>query len=178
VRRERVGSVLLVTLPVACSAAPPSWLGAPSSLPEPSRHDDGEAQAAPPAAPTGVEPGCAADPECGYDPTLARCLADPRANPQPPIVDQGVVCYCEAGHDGGDPHTPGPAGRCAALRVLPVPCESDASCAVSADPRPHPIPSDRAHPHERGRPCHDFVLSTTCERTNLCTMHRLSCPRR
>ncbi len=120
----------------------------------------------PPAAeaiPAASEPPCAADADCGYDPTEARCVADPRANRQPPLVDQGIVCYCEA-------------ARCATLRVPPVPCESDASCAVRADPRPHPVAADAAHPHERGRPCHDFTFSTTCERTNICTMHRLACP--
>ena len=63
-------------------------------------------------------------------------------------------------------------------RVLPVPCESDASCAVSVDPRPHPIASGSGAPSRAGRPCRDFVLSTSCERTNLCTLHRLPCPSR
>jgi hypothetical protein len=111
-----------------------------------------------------VEAPCASDADCGYDPARAACVADPRANRQPPLVDQGLVCYCDA-------------DRCAALRVAPVPCESDASCTVLTGPRPHPAAADRAHPHERGRPCHDFVFSTTCERTNICTMHRLRCPR-
>jgi len=117
----------------------------------------------PPVA-TAAEPGCAADADCGFDPTGGRCTADPRANRQPPLVDQGIVCYCEA-------------ARCATLRVPPVPCESDTSCAVRADPRPHPVAADAAHPHERGRACRDFVFSTTCERTNICTMHRPACPR-
>jgi hypothetical protein len=124
--------------------------------------------AAPSAArptPPPSEPTCAADADCGYDPAADRCVADPRANRQPVVVDQGIVCFCQG-------------ARCAALHVAPVPCESDAACAVSADPRPHPIAADRAHPHERGKPCRDFAYSTTCERTNICTMHVHACPRR
>jgi hypothetical protein len=113
-------------------------------------------------APTPPPPACASDADCGYDPASDRCVADPAANRQPPLVDQGVICFCE--------------GTCAILRVPPVPCESDASCAVRADPRPHPVAASAAHPHERGRACHDFTLSTTCERTNICTMHRHRCP--
>jgi len=109
---------------------------------------------------------CRADPDCGYAPDLDRCTAEPGANRQPPLVDQGLICFCDDA-----------AHRCAALRVPPVPCESDASCAVRLDPRPHPVAASRAHPHERGRPCEDFVFSTTCERTNICTMRRHSCPR-
>lgn len=123
---------------------------------------------APPAAPVFLAappPACAADADCGYAPAEERCVANPRANRQPPLVNQGIVCYCEA-------------ARCATLLVPPVACESDASCAVLAEPRPHPVAADAAHPHERGRPCRDFVFSTTCERTNICTMHRLACPHR
>jgi hypothetical protein len=116
--------------------------------------------AAPPAPPA---PACAADADCGYDPDGGRCVADPRANRQPPLTDQGLVCYCDA-------------ARCATLRVPPVPCESDASCAVRADPRPHPVAASAAYPHERGRPCRDFLIATTCERTNICTMTHLRCP--
>jgi hypothetical protein len=105
---------------------------------------------------------CASDADCGYDPVRERCAADPRANRQPLLLDQGIVCYCEG-------------AACGTLRVLPVPCESDASCAVATDPRPHPVAAGAAHPHERGRPCRDFTISTTCERTNICTLHRLRC---
>lgn len=107
---------------------------------------------------------CTADIDCGYEPEGDRCTADPRANRQPPLVDQGIVCYC----DDRD-------RRCAMLRVTPVPCESDASCAVRLDPRPHPVASSPARPHEKGRACRDFTLSTSCERTNICTMHRHVC---
>jgi hypothetical protein len=108
---------------------------------------------------------CGSDAECGYDPERGRCAADPRANRQPLLVDQGIVCYCEG-------------AVCGTLVVQPVPCESDASCAVSTPPRPHPVAAGAEHPHERGRPCRDFTMSTTCERTNICTLHRLRCPRR
>jgi hypothetical protein len=112
-----------------------------------------------------TEPACAADADCGYQPDRDRCAADPRANRQPPIADQGIVCYCDDASRG-----------CSMLRVLPVPCESDASCAVSLAPRPHPVAADAAHAHERGRPCRDYAFATTCEHTNLCTLHRLPCP--
>jgi hypothetical protein len=118
---------------------------------------------APAASP--AEPPCTADGDCGYQPDKDRCAADPRANRQPPIADQGIVCYCDDA-----------SRRCSMLRVLPVPCESDASCAVSLVPRPHPVAADAAHPHEQGRPCKDHVFATTCEHTNLCTMRRLPCP--
>jgi hypothetical protein len=121
------------------------------------------AAAAPRAGP--AEAACAADDDCGYQPDHDRCAADPRANRQPPLTDQGIVCYCDDA-----------ARRCSMMRVLPVPCESDASCAVRLDPRPHPVAADAAHPHERGRPCRDYTIATTCEHTNLCTMRRLPCP--
>lgn len=124
----------------------------------------GAAIAAEPRILAAPEPACGSDADCGYDPDRARCAADPRANRQPPIRDQGIVCYCDD-----------LARRCATLRVLPVPCESDASCAVRLDPRPHPVAADVAHPHPRGRACRDFTRSATCERTNICTMHTLAC---
>jgi hypothetical protein len=120
------------------------------------------ASAAPPRDPPLA---CSSDADCGFEPDLDRCTADPRANRQPPLVDQGLVCYCDDA-----------SRRCATLRVPPVPCESDASCAVDLAPRPHPIAASREHPHERGRPCRDFAFSTTCERTNICTMTRHRCP--
>ena len=81
-------------------------------------------------------------------------------------MDQGIVCYCDDARSA-----------CARLRVDPVPCEGDGSCAVDPSPRPHPVRASEAHRHERGRRCKDFTLATTCERTNLCTLHRLECPR-
>jgi hypothetical protein len=141
---------------VACAAACASAaLLAPSATPP--------AQRPPPAQPPPL--ACAVDGDCGLSPEHGRCIADPRANRQPPIVDQGVICFCDEA-----------ARACETLVVQPVPCESDASCAVRFDPRPHPVAASSAHPHERGKPCRDFTLSTTCERTNICTMHRLTCP--
>lgn len=148
--------MMLGALLVACSQAPgpiPPLPASPpiASLPAP----------APPPPPPPL--ACGRDADCGYDPRADRCIADPRANRQPPLVDQGIVCFC-------DDHR-----LCATLRVPPVPCEYDASCAVRLDPRPHPVAADGAHPHERGKRCRDFTLATTCERTNICTMRRLSC---
>lgn len=119
------------------------------------------------AAPLAREAGCARDEACGYDPESQRCDADPRSNRQPAVLDQGIVCYCDEG-----------AHQCRTLRVLPVPCESDASCAVDPLPRPHPVAASLAFPHEQGKPCRDFTLATRCERTNLCTMHPLECAAR
>ncbi len=122
--------------------------------------------AAPPLAVGGPrEVACSADRDCGYDPASDACDSDPRSNRQPPLRDQGVLCYCDDG-----------ARRCATLRVPPVPCEGDASCAVNPSPRPHPVASDTDHPHERGRVCRDFAIATTCERTNICTMTVHECP--
>jgi hypothetical protein len=63
------------------------------------------------------------------------------------------------------------------FRVEPTPCEGDHSCAVRMDPRPHPARATRERPHERGKPCRDYTLKTTCERTNICTLWRLECAR-
>jgi hypothetical protein len=111
------------------------------------------------------ETACAADRDCGYDPASDVCDSDPRSNRQPPLRDQGVLCYCDDS-----------ARRCATLRVPPVPCEGDASCAVDPSPRPHPVAASPAHPHEKGRVCRDFTVATTCERTNICTMTAHECP--
>jgi hypothetical protein len=119
----------------------------------------------PPAAPGARVMACSADEDCGYDPVSDACDSDPRSNRQPPLRDQGVLCYCEDA-----------ARTCAILRVPPVPCEGDASCAVSLAPRPHPVAADAAHPHEKGRVCRDFTIATTCERTNICTMNVHDCP--
>jgi hypothetical protein len=140
--------------PVPTSSAIP---GAPADQRE---HDPGSPS---PAQDTAPSP-CRADAECGYDPTSDQCGSDPRYNRQPPLVDQGIVCYCDES-----------AHACVLLRVAPVPCEGNHVCAVRKDPRPHPVRASGAHPHERGRPCRDFTIKTTCERTNICTMHRLVC---
>jgi len=117
----------------------------------------------PPGRGTDTLPTCTTDADCGYDPSRGACGNDPRYNRQPLLIDQGILCYCEE-------------HRCATLKVSPVPCESNASCAVRADPRPHPVAASAAFPHERGKPCKDYRISTTCERTNICTMHRHPCP--
>ena len=111
------------------------------------------------------ETACTADRDCGYDPASDVCDSDPRSNRQPPLRDQGVLCYCDDS-----------AHRCATLRVPPVPCEGDGSCAVDPSPRPHPVAASAAHPHEKGRICRDFTIATTCERTNICTMTAHECP--
>ncbi len=155
----RAWAALLVAIAGACEHPPIA--DAPSLPPGPAPL---ASEPVVPPSPPATEPerACALDADCGYDPVAKRCLADPRANRQPPIVDQGILCFCDD-------------ARCGTLVVPPVPCESDASCAVRTDPRPHPVAADATHPHERGRPCRDFIFSTTCERTNICTMHRLSC---
>lgn len=151
--------MILGALHVACAPPASAW--------SPHRPSDDRPAAldAPEPPLIAPEPACAFDADCGYDPTRDACVADPRANRQPQLEDQGLVCFCDD-------------RRCALLRVLPVPCESDDSCAVRADPRPHPVAASPAHPHERGRACREPSLSTTCERTNLCTMHHLPCPPR
>jgi hypothetical protein len=155
--------MILGALTLACGSPPLEPPPAPMApVPAAEVHE----LAAPAPAASVEEPPCASDADCGYDPARDRCLADPRANRQPLLCDQGIICYC------------GEADRCATLRVPPVACESDSSCAVRADPRPHPVAADAAHPHERGRPCRDFTISTTCERTNICTMRRHACPKR
>lgn len=123
------------------------------------------AGSAPGAVSAAHEVACRADRDCGYDPVSDACDSDPRSNRQPPLRDQGVLCYCDAA-----------ALRCATLRVPPVPCEGDASCAVNPSPRPHPVAADATYVHEKGRVCKDFTISTTCERTNICTMTVHECP--
>lgn len=117
-------------------------------------------------------PPCQSDGDCGYDPTSGECGVDPRWNKQPPLVDQGLVCYCDA-----------PSRACALLRVEPVPCEGEASCALRLDPRPHPVRASATHPYKKPQRCtpprpgapRKTDLYTTCERTNICTMHTREC---
>jgi len=144
-------------------AAPPR-----SAAPEPPRSASG----APAPAPAAATAPCSTDDDCGYDPIHRQCGADPRYNKQPPIVDQGLICYCEA-------------GACALLRVEPAPCEGETSCAIHLDPRPHPVHIDAAHPYQKPRLClpprrgqrSASELIATCERTNICTMSRRECAR-
>jgi hypothetical protein len=154
---------LLVATP-ACAGDPPLWLtpsvSAGDALPQ--------APTSPGDLPAGSADafpiGCRSDADCGYDPASDRCGSDPRLNKQPPIVDQGIICYCESAR-----------AACELFRVLPVACEGDRSCAVTLDPRPHPVRATRERPHERARPCRDLPFTTTCERTNICTLHRVRC---
>jgi hypothetical protein len=120
------------------------------------------------------QPACRSDDDCGYDPGNGRCGTDPRFNKQPPLVDQGLVCYCETA-----------SSACSLLRVDPAPCEGDKSCAVRLDPRPHPIRAGAEHPYAKPRACRaprtgqasERDRYVTCERTNICTMHTRECAR-
>lgn len=115
---------------------------------------------------------CQADQDCGYDPTHRTCGADPRFNKQPPLVDQGIICYCDS-----------VTRACGTLRVDPAPCEGDTSCAVRLEPRPHPVRASAAHAYEKPRACRTprvgeprrTLRHVTCERTNICTMHIREC---
>ena len=180
---SRGAAASLAALVLACAPSP-----APQDGPRPdvsalfataAPAGDPPAETAAPAAtaaPTAIvapapEATCRADADCGYDPVGRRCGADPRFNKQPPLVDQGIVCYCDA------------AQSCALLRVDPAPCEGDTSCAVRLDPRPHPIRADAAHPYRKPQACRKVkpggarrtLHHVTCERTNICTMHTREC---
>jgi hypothetical protein len=162
---------LLLTSTIGACVGPPEMGREPiapahdvdPTRPAAAREEEGTPAA---AAPRTAErrSACAADVDCGYDAASGACDSDPRSNRQPPIVDQGILCYCDADRRA-----------CATLRVPPVPCESDASCAVRHDPRPHPVAASATFPHERGRPCRETTITITCERTNICTMHRHAC---
>lgn len=188
-------SLLVACLASACApeAAPPPGprpnldsLFPPSHTtgilaPRPSSLPAGSAAPSPPSSPfppspaspaSPEQPPCGSDADCGYDPTTARCGADPRWNKQPPLVDQGLVCYCDTA-----------SRACALLRVEPVPCEAESSCAIRFDPRPHPVRASSAHPYQKPRRClppwgtqaSAEELFTTCERTNICTLNRRVC---
>ncbi len=118
------------------------------------------------------ETPCRTDADCGYDPSSMVCGTDPRFNKQPPVIDQGVICYCEKTNNA-----------CSLLRVLPVPCEGDTSCAIVLEPRPHPIRATAEHPYQKPKTCTKpkprtpsvTVHHATCERTNICTMLSREC---
>lgn len=144
--------------------SPSQTTSIPSSVPSPDSPP-------PPVAPPLEQAPCQSDADCGYDSTTSRCGTDPRWNKQPPLVDQGIVCYC------------GEARACGLLQVQPVPCEGEESCALDLDPRPHPIRATVERPYRRPRRClpprrgqaRTEELFTTCERTNICTLNRREC---
>ena len=171
-------ALVLLTLP-ACSPAvqpapqPGPALDIAALFPHPTSPDPAASTAAAPApAPAPAPTPCQSDQDCGYDPTRRTCGADPRFNKQPPLVDQGIVCYCDS-----------VTNACGALRVDPAPCEGDTSCAVRLDPRPHPVRASAAPPHQKPRACRAprpgeprrTLRHVTCERTNICTMHTREC---
>lgn len=141
----------------------PALSSAPADAPS---HDP--TKLTPPEAPS---PRCATDEDCRYDPAGKRCGTDPRFNKQPPLVDQGIVCYCDK------------ARACDVLRVDPAPCEGDTSCAVWMEPRPHPARADAEHPYRKPGSCRAPKAGesrrtdryVTCERTNICTMFTREC---
>lgn len=177
-------SLVLASLAASCGPQPVPPPGPPPSLdslfpppvttaedPAPHAEIPQDLQPIEPLSPPPREAPCAADSDCGYDPRSGRCGADPRWNKQPPVLDQGLICYCD------------PARSCALLRVDPVPCEGEESCAVRLDPRPHPARATPEHPYRKPRRCapprasdrREEDLYTTCERTNICTLHRREC---
>jgi hypothetical protein len=166
--RPLVALALVFASNAACAPAPPAPAPpapppiATSSVPAPPPAASSVGE--PPVAPR--EPPCSRDADCGFDPVAVRCGNDPRLVRLPPLVDQGPSCFCDEARRA-----------CALLRALPVPCEGDGDCAVDPSPRPHPVRATAARPHERGKRCRDYAIATTCERTNLCTMHPLECPR-
>ncbi|MEZ4297058.1 MAG: hypothetical protein R3B70_18985 [Polyangiaceae bacterium] len=216
-RRGLLALTALLTLPLTAACAP-------SPLPQHGPAPDVSALFPPPVtaplvtadatpamaiAPTSTsaDSPCQTDNDCGYDPTEQRCGTNPAFNKQPPVIDQGIICYCApppqtatleaaapatATLEAAAPATATPptatleAASCALLRVEPVPCEGDHSCAVLTDPRPHPVRADAAHPHEKRRACRPPKKGaprrtdrfTTCERTNICTLHTRECDAR
>lgn len=160
--------------PTITLAATTALAATAMSAPEPAPSAHPSASATGTLALPVSDPPCQRDEDCGYDPEGRRCGADPRWNKQPPVVDQGMICYCDA-----------QTSACALLRVDPVPCEGDTSCAVHLDPRPHPVRASAAHPYEKPRPCRspkrgaapETRRHVTCERTNICTMHTRECAR-
>lgn len=179
--RRPVSLLFLGCLSCGCGpqiAPPPETLPRLDGLFLPPSIEDSSAVSAPPPPPSATpalapaQASCQSDSDCGYDPTSARCGSDPRFNKQPPLVDQGIVCYCDEG-----------SRACSLLRVEPVPCEGEESCAVRLDPRPHPVRATAEHPYRKPARClpprgaqrRAEELFTTCERTNICTLNRREC---
>lgn len=163
----------------ACAPAAPAPLGPSPSTealfpPAPATADSHSPLATTTTAPVAPRPPCRSDDDCGYDPANVECGTDPRFNKQPAVIDQGLICYCDAA-----------TSACALLRVEPAPCEGESSCAVRLDPRPHPVRVNAEHPYRKPRACRapkiagqgERDLFTRCERTNICTMHTRECAR-
>lgn len=108
---------------------------------------------------------CALDDDCRLDASTGACAVDPSLSATTPLVDQGTTCLCDA-------------GACRALTARPVACEGDHSCAVRLTPRPHPVARGLSPADLPELPCSagaTEALRVTCERTNLCTLHRSPC---
>lgn len=157
-------AVVVAAALVACAPAAPTAT-APLEPASATPHLDALERAtdagAPSAAPDAVASACTTDEDCRLDPTTSRCGADPRFVAQPPIVDQGHLCFCDTARS-----------TCEHRRVLPVPCEADTSCAVQVSPRPHPVAASLETPYRASLEQDGALYSVTCERTNICTMHR------
>lgn len=148
---------------VACASHAPAERAPPIGSQAPLATTVSSMQSAqPPSSQSAApEPPCRADTECRFDPSSVRCGTNPSFLPQPEIVDQGHLCYCDDAR-----------GSCEHLRVLPVPCESDASCAVDPLPRPRPVAASGALPHRAWTEVAGFAYAVTCERTNICTLRK------
>ncbi|MBK8251977.1 MAG: hypothetical protein IPK82_04845 [Polyangiaceae bacterium] len=176
----------LIAVCAACTPEPPlspgprpnvsALFAAPPPTVEPPIPEANAAAETTVAEPFQPEPfECVSDDDCRYDPSHVRCGTNRAFNKQPPVIDQGIICYCE--------QTPNTKAQCAILRVDPAPCEGEASCAVRMDPRPHPIRADAAHAYQKPGVCiapkkgetRRIDRYTTCERTNICTMHVREC---
>jgi len=109
---------------------------------------------------------CNADNDCGFDPETKQCGPHPSFNHQPPLKDQGIICYCEQ-------------KRCAQLGIQPIPCEGDFDCGILLEPRPHPVFFKSSAPNAlHHTACSEGIRYTaTCERTNICTLNRIPCPK-
>lgn len=170
---------------LACSKAPaqPDWLSPPprtitaesihqeapvpaGDLSEPPSNEAGEwANVHSLQTDTAIRaaPPCARDTECGYDPESGRCGSDPSFNHQPPLRDQGILCYCDTDKL-----------QCERLEIKPIPCEGDGDCGIALTPRPHPALQSAGHPGRTA--CNEGIqYKGTCERTNICTMNRVPC---
>jgi hypothetical protein len=161
-RGPRALSLALLAWASSCSAAPtserahPAVTASPAPLEPVSRVSP---EAGRPASP------CSSDDECRLDVGAGACAVDAALAATTPLVDQGTTCLCEG-------------GACRSLTAQPVACEGDHSCAVRLTPRPHPVRRGLSSSDVPEVPCSagaTQALRVTCERTNLCTLHRAPC---